>query len=146
MSQAFDSAHSASAWRAPSLRRLMFSQLARYALVSGVALTLDFTVFLALNTSIGHATISGVSGYAAGTVIHYFLSRRFVFDVARSPKAAHRLFTEFVASGIVGLAVTAAVIALATEMFGVTPIAAKIFAAGASFIGVFLIRCTIVFA
>jgi putative flippase GtrA len=128
------------------LRHAMLPQLLRYALVSGCALALDFSVFLALNGLIGHPTLSGVCGYAAGIVLHYFLSRRFVFDVRRSPKAAHRLFVEFVASGVVGLLATAAVIALATGMFGATPILAKLLAAGASFIGVFLIRRTVVFA
>jgi putative flippase GtrA len=137
------------AWPAfaePLLRHEMLPQLARYILVSGVALVLDFTVFLALNSSIGHATISGVVGYAAGIVLHYLLSRYFVFGASQTPKAAHRLFAEFVASGIVGLAVTAAVIALATGSFGLAPIAAKALAVGASFVGVFLIRRTIVFA
>jgi putative flippase GtrA len=134
------------AFATPLLRHAMLMQLLRYVLVSGVALTLDFAVFLGLNGAIGHPTLSGVAGYAVGIVVHYFLSCRFVFDAARSQKAAHRVFAEFVASGIVGLVVTAAVIALATSGLGVTPIAAKILAAGASFVGVFLIRRTIVFA
>ncbi|KAB2939223.1 MAG: GtrA family protein [Hyphomicrobium sp.] len=134
------------AFAEPLLRHDMLPQLLRYAFVSGLALTLDFSVFLGLNGLIGHPTFSGVCGYAAGIVLHYVLSRRFVFDVRRSPKAAHRLFVEFVASGIVGLLATAGVIALATGLFGVAPVAAKLLAAAASFIGVFLIRRTVVFA
>ena len=121
-------------------------QLLRYVLVSSAALALDFAVFLALNGFIAHPMLSGVAGYAAGIVVHYFLSCRFVFDVTRSPKAAHRLFAEFAVSGLVGLIVTAGVIAVATASFGLAPIAAKVLAAGASFIGVFLIRRSIVFA
>lgn len=134
------------AFAEPLLRHDMLPQLLRYVLVSGLALTLDFSVFLGLNGLIGHPTFSGVCSYGAGIVLHYVLSRRFVFDVRRSPKAAHRLFVEFVASGIVGLLATAGVIALATGMLGIAPIAAKLLAAAASFIGVFLIRRTIVFA
>lgn len=104
------------AFAEPLLRHDMLPQLLRYAFVSGLALTLDFSVFLGLNGLIGHPTFSGVCGYAAGIVLHYVLSRRFVFDVRRSPKAAHRLFVEFVASGIVGLLATAGVIALATGL------------------------------
>jgi len=48
-------------------------------------------------------------------------------------------------SAIGGLALTAAVIAVATGM-GVSPILAKVMAAGASFLGVYAIRRTIVFA
>jgi putative flippase GtrA len=130
----------------PLSRHEMLPQLLRYVLVSGAALALDFAVFLVLNGVIGHPTLSGVAGYSAGIVVHYFLSRRFVFDATRSPKAAHRLFAEFAASGLVGLIVTAGVIAVATASFGLAPIAAKVLASGASFIGVFLIRRSIVFA
>ncbi len=127
-------------------RHAVVPQLVRYALVSGLALTVDFAVFLVLNGTFGHPTISGVIGYGAGIVLHYFLSRRFVFDGERSPKAAHRLFIEFVGSGMVGLLATAAVIAAATGFLGLAPVAAKLLAAAASFVLVFLIRRTVVFA
>lgn len=131
--------------RLPQPLRALVPQLSRYALVSALALGLDFSVFLGLNSAIGHATISGVVGYACGIVLHYQLSRLFVFAPATSEKSAHRRFVEFIASGLIGLAVTAAVIAAATAM-GVGPVAAKIMAAGASFLGVYAIRRTIVFA
>ena len=50
------------------------------------------------------------------------------------------------ASGLVGLAVTAGVIVLATGPLGLTPIMAKVLAVAASFVGVYVIRRTIVFA
>ena len=129
----------------PLLGHAVLPQLLRYAFVSGLALAVDFAVFLALNGVIGHPTLSGVAGYGVGIVVHYLMSRRFVFAASGS-KAAHRLFGEFVASGIVGLMATAAVIAVATGEFGLAPIHAKLLAAGASFVGVFLIRRTVVFA
>jgi putative flippase GtrA len=131
--------------RALETGHALLPQLSRYAVVSALALGLDFAVFLALNRSIGHATLSGVAGYAYGIVLHYQLSRHFVFAAGSSPKSAHRRFGEFVGSGLVGLLVTAAVMASATAM-GVSPIVAKIMAAGASFIGVYAIRRAIVFA
>ena len=112
--------------------RTIAPQLLRYAAVSAFALGLDFAVFLALNSAIGHPTLSGVVGYACGIVLHYELSRQFVFATAGSAKSAHRI-------------VTAAVIATATAM-GASPIVAKSMAAGASFIGVYAIRRAIVFA
>ena len=121
-------------------------QLSRYAVVSALALGLDFAVFLALNNVLGMPTLTGVIGYACGLVLHYQLSRRFVFDAARSEKSAHRMFTEFVASGLVGLALTAGVIAVVTGPMGISAIIAKVLAAGTSFVGVYLIRRTIVFA
>jgi putative flippase GtrA len=127
-------------------RLAVLPQLSRYSIVSAMALALDFAVFLGLNAAFGHATLAGVIGYGCGIVLHYFLSRHFVFNAMRSKKSAHRLFTEFVASGLIGLAVTAVVIAVATGPLGLSPIIAKILAAGGSFIGVFLIRRTVVFA
>ncbi len=131
--------------RARDALRAMAPQLWRYAAVSAFALGLDFAVFLALNSAIGHPTLSGVAGYACGIVLHYQLSRQFVFATVGSAKSAHRRFVEFVGSGLVGLAVTAVVIAAATGV-GVSPIVAKVMAAGASFIGVYAIRRAIVFA
>jgi putative flippase GtrA len=136
----------ASIGRALRLRTGVVPQLSRYSLVSAVALGVDFAVFLILNAGIGLPMLSGVAGYACGIVVHYQLSRRFVFDAARSSKSAQRMFSEFVASGLVGLAVTAGVIALATLGFGLQPLVAKILAVGASFVGVFIIRRTFVFA
>jgi len=127
-------------------RHDLWPQLLRYGLVSGAALAVDFSVFLALNGMIGRATLSGVIGYGAGIVLHYVLSCRFVFEAGRSEKAAQRRFVEFLASGLVGLAVTAAVIALVTSVLGMAPVAGKLVAVGVSFAGVFLIRRSIVFA
>ncbi len=121
-------------------------QLSRYAIVSALALGLDFAVFIWVNAAFGVPTLAGVVGYGCGIVLHYFLSRHYVFNARMSKKSSHRMFSEFVASGLIGLAVTAGVIAAATAFLGLAPITAKILAACASFIGVFAIRRTIVFA
>jgi putative flippase GtrA len=121
-------------------------QLSRYAVVSALALALDFAVFLLINAALKLPTLAGVIGYGCGIILHYHLSRRFVFNTAGSQKSAHRLFSEFVASGLVGLAVTAGAIALATGPLGLTPIMAKVLAVAASFVGVYVIRRSIVFA
>jgi putative flippase GtrA len=121
-------------------------QLSRYGVVSGFALALDVAVFLLANRLLGMPTVAGVIGYACGIVLHYHLSCRYVFAPPGQGKSAQRLFGEFVVSGLIGLGVTAAVIALATSVFGLGPLAAKLIAMAASFLGVFAIRRTIVFA
>ena len=89
-------------------------QLSRYALVSLAALVLDFSLYLALTSGGMKPVLAGVIGYAAGTVLHYVLSARFVFDAAATDKVQARLFGEFALSGLVGIGITALVIALAT--------------------------------
>jgi putative flippase GtrA len=121
-------------------------QLSRYVVVSGLALALDLGVFLLMNRLLALPTLAGVVGYACGIVLHYHLSRRFVFADAVATKSAHRLFGEFFASGLIGLVVTAAVIAFATSALDIGPLAAKLIAIAASFLGVFVIRRTVVFA
>jgi putative flippase GtrA len=121
-------------------------QLSRYSLVSAIALGVDFAAYVALCALGAEAPLAGIVGYAAGMLVHYFLSSNLVFDVARSPKSAARRLTEFVFSGVLGLILTGLTIAVLTEHFSLAPLAAKIFAALVSFTAVFLIRRWFVFA
>jgi putative flippase GtrA len=132
----------------PALRSSLevVPQLSRYGVVSGFALALDVAVFLLANRLLGMPTVAGVIGYACGILLHYHLSFRYVFPPPIAEKSAQRRFGEFLASGLIGLGVTAAVIALATSVFGLGPLSAKLIAMAASFLGVFAIRRTIVFA
>ena len=84
--------------------------------------------------------LAGAIGYALGTGLHYLLSTRFVFDARATDKVQARLFGEFALSGLAGMGITALVIALATEAFGLAALPAKVLAAGASFLIVFALR------
>ena len=122
-------------------------QLSRYAVVSLVALALDFAVFLALTSASSlRPSLAGVAGYAAGMSLHYLLSIAFVFDARATDKHHARLFGEFALTGVGGMGVTALVIAVATGIGGLAPLAGKVLAAGASFIVVFALRRMVVFA
>ncbi len=121
-------------------------QLSRYALVSLAALALDFSLYLALTSGGMKPVLAGVIGYAAGTVLHYVLSARFVFDAAATDKVQARLFGEFALSGLAGIGITALVIALATEVAGLAALPAKVLAAGVSFLLVFALRRGVVFS
>ena len=92
------------------------------------------------------ASLAGAAGYAVGMVVHYILSSRFVFKTRGSQKSERRRFVEFLISGLIGITLTGVIIAAATEIFGVTPIAAKVVAAAVSFAAVFAIRRSFVFA
>jgi putative flippase GtrA len=121
-------------------------QLSRYTAVSALALGVDFLVFLTLAGPALRPSLAGAAGYAIGLAVHYALSVRHVFDAGSAGKSQARLLGEFIASGIVGLVITTLVIAAATELFGLPPLAAKIAAVAASFLVVYLLRREIVFA
>lgn len=121
-------------------------QLSRYSLASVAALAIDVAVYMSLCALAVNAPVAGVVGYAVGMIAHYALSTAFVFDVAHARKSAPRRLAEFAASGLLGLMLTGLVIAVMTDHFAASAIAAKIVATIISFLAVFLIRRCIVFA
>lgn len=122
-------------------------QFSRYVAVSVFALGVDFSVFLAL-THVGlfKASLAGVIGYAVGLVLHFVLSTSFVFERRGLEKSRRRLFAEFAASGLVGVCITWAIIALAVDTIHLPAIVGKVLAVGISFVAVYLMRRTFVFA
>ncbi len=117
-----------------------------YLLVSAIALSVDFGLFLALTgLMVTEAVSTGIFSYSAGLILHFLLSKRFVFS-DRHNKHVARLFAEYALSGVAGIALTAATMKLAIEGLSVSPVAAKLIAVGVSFVVVYLLRKTIVFA
>lgn len=125
-----------------SLRRFV-----AYGFASVGALGVDVATFFALMALGVSAPIAAVGGYGLGIVAHWFASSRFVFagrvaETGRQRTAQQGLF---VASALVGLAITWAVVASATLM-GIDPRVAKLAAIGLSFVATFLLRSRFVFA
>ena len=114
------------------------------ALANGT-LALDLAVYLMLSTGDMKPVLAGVLGYGAGLALHFLLSSKFVFKAAASNKPQARLFGEFALSGLAGMATTAIVMAIATDLAGLPGLLAKVLAAGMSFVFVYWLRCTIVF-
>jgi putative flippase GtrA len=121
-------------------------QLSRYSAVSALALALDLTIYLVLTAATMRPSSAGVIGYGAGIVLHYLLSVRFVFDASATDKVHAHLFGEFALSGLSGMVTTAIVIAAATDLANLSVFSAKALAAGASFLVVFALRRSVVFA
>ena len=92
------------------------------------------------------AAVAGIVGYGVGLVLHYILSIRYVFEHDDRSKAGLRRFVEFVLSGLIGVAITWLIIAVATEVLHLPALIGKVAAVGTSFIVVFLLRKGIVFA
>lgn len=120
-------------------------QLSRYTVVSGLALILDFTVYLLLAAGGMKVALAGAVGYACGLALHYLLSVRYVFDPRATNKAQTRLLAEFALSGFAGMVITALVIALTVDL-GMPLLPAKMLAVGVSFLVVFALRRSVVFA
>lgn len=118
-------------------------QVGRYLGVSILALALDMGLFLLLRPAM-LAAAAGALSYAAGLVLHYLLSSRFVFARSRE-KTGLRRFSEFAASGAAGLVLTASIVALLADAMAVPALLAKTAAVGASFCATFLLRRMVVF-
>ncbi|CAM8673141.1 MULTISPECIES: GtrA family protein [Sphingobium] len=120
--------------------RLMF---ARYLLASVAALASDFAAFLILDHGGAAPMIAALGGYLVGLVVHWVISIRFVFDLARGPTHGQRI--GFVVSAAVGMGITMALVG-ALSALGLPPALAKLLSVPASFLTVYAIRKYGIFA
>ena len=127
--------------RAARLRRLL-----RYTGVNLVSLVVDYTVFLALMAVLGLPVTASVAGYAVAFALNYKLSRLLVFVGRSATKSERRLFTEFMATGLLGIALTATVTAAGVHILGLAPTIAKAAAMLICFVTLYLVRSRLVFA
>ena len=127
------------------LARLM-PELSYYTIVSALALAVDLVIFNMLAFGGMRASLAGIAGYSTGLMLHYLLSKHYVFETSAGDKTEARRFFEFCVSGAVGALITWAIIALATEGLHLPAMIGKIAAVGTSFIVVFALRKSIVFA
>jgi putative flippase GtrA len=119
----------------------------RYLAASVVALGFDMASFLAL-LAVGLAAAPAAAlSYSLGILVHWFISSRAVFvdGVAERGPARTRQKALFVASALVGLALTAGIVGLGAAL-GLDPRLAKLVAVGVSFVATWLLRARIVFA
>lgn len=127
--------------------RLSASTGLRYLLASVLALAADIGCFLVLlQLAMPPASASAI-GYALGIVVHWLLSSRAVFVGHVAPGGARRLRQKalFAGSALIGLALTTAIVGLAT-LIGLDPRLAKLVAVGVSFATTWALRQRVVFA
>lgn len=119
----------------------------RYLAASVVALGFDMASFLALLALGLAAAPAAALSYSLGILVHWFISSRAVFvdGVAERGPARTRQKALFVASALVGLALTAGIVGLGAAL-GLDPRLAKLAAVGVSFVATWLLRARIVFA
>jgi len=120
-------------------------ELATYVAASGMAFLVDLGLLALLVTRFGWSTLVAASAsFVAGALVLYVLSISFVFD--------HRRYRDvrieapyFVAIGLVGLTINAAVIYLVLETLNAHFVVAKFAAAGCTFAVSYLLRRTLLF-
>ena len=129
------------------LRMLRSATASRYLGASVVALGFDMGSFLVLLEAGMPAASASALSYTLGIAVHWFISSRAVFvgGVAARGPARTRQKALFVASALVGLALTAGVVGLGSAL-GLDPRLAKIVAVGVSFAATWLLRARVVFA
>lgn len=112
----------------------------RYGATSGLALTADFLSLVLLTELAGlHYLASSVVGFAAGMVIAYVLSVRWVFSARRLSNAAAE-GTIFILIGVAGMLINQVVIFSLTESGLLPYVASKVASAGIVFTFNFSVR------
>jgi putative flippase GtrA len=130
----------------PAHLRQFGGESLRYLVVSAVALGCDVAVYASLIGGGTRATAAGAAGYMLGLLVHYALSARWVFPVAAGTRRTAPTFVKFAATGVIGLATTAAVIDVLTRNHLAGAPSAKAAAVAIAYVTVFLLRRTFVFA
>ncbi len=118
----------------------------RYVLASIVALVVDVgTLALGVSAFGWQADWASGVGYSVGAIVHYWLSREYVFSVGWLHKVRWVEFGAFVVSGLCGLAVTVVVVHVLSVRLGTSVAVAKGAAIILSFIAAYLLRSRLVF-
>jgi putative flippase GtrA len=118
----------------------------RYSVVSVLALGCDLVIYTALLQLGSVPTAAGATGYIAGLCLHYCLSTSWVFPDPVGKRRAIPTFAKFAATGLLGVATTAAIIGALTASGLAGAFAAKAAAVGVTYVAVFLLRRGFVFA
>lgn len=119
----------------------------RYLAASVAALGFDAGSLLVLLAAGTPAAPAAALSYSLGILVHWFISSRAVFagGVAERGPARTRQKALFVASALVGLALTVGIVGVGAAI-GIDPRLAKLAAVGVSFVATWLLRARVVFA
>jgi putative flippase GtrA len=125
---------------------VLLNEIWRYALVSLVALAVDYLTFLLVLAIVPHRyLLANVFGFLAGVTIAYAGSVWWVFSVRRYENRMAE-FALFAAAGIGGLGMSSIVLMVGVEWLHAGPRVAKIAAVAASFAFNFGVRRALLFA
>lgn len=130
-----------------SFAALLRHDLPRYFAVSLIALLVDLAL-LSLSLRVLHLGLawSATVGFAAGAVVAYLLSIRWVFRQRSFGHIPALEFLGFIGIGIAGLGVTQLVLWIGVTELGLLPEAVKLAAAGVTFVFNYVVRKSLLFA
>jgi len=131
--------------RSASDRAYRIRRLLRYTGVNIASVSIDYAIFLFLTHTYDIPVTASIIAYAIALVFNYDLSKRFVFGSDGSHKSQRRLFVEFLATGLLGLVLTAVATAIGIHAFGFSPMLAKTIAVLICFVTLYIIRSRLVF-
>jgi putative flippase GtrA len=116
-------------------------------LASAVSLCADMALFMGFLALHVPPVSASALGYGCGVLIHWRISSRVVFVATAAPGGPARTRQKglFLASALIGLALTTAIVALAPSL-GLQPLGAKLIAIVASFQITYMLRKSVVFA
>ncbi len=109
-----------------------FIQFFRYAFVGGAAFLADYTVFVLVCQAGDTGLINilaVIAGFIAGTVINYFLARKFVFQKKSNIESAFGEFVSYSLVGVAGCVLNILILFFGTDILNINRYAAKLIAA-----------------
>lgn len=125
--------------------RVIGGEFIRYGLCSALALGCDYGLLLLLHHVFGvHYQVAAVAGFSAGIVVVYLTSTRFAFRNRRLESRSLE-FAGFLVVGLLGLALTVALLQVFVEGLDVPVAIAKIPTTGIVFLFNFLVRRIMLF-
>jgi len=120
--------------------------LVRYGAASAAALSIDAATLLVLNKAFGVPyLVASAIGFLSGLVVVYVLSVRYVYDDARALRPSLEI-AGFLATGLVGLGLTQALMALFVGALAWPVLAGKVPTVAVVFLFNFLSRRMLLFS
>jgi putative flippase GtrA len=117
----------------------------RYTGVNLAATVVDYIFFLTLTHLFGLPIIQSIIAYSVALVVNYSLTKKLVFLHDMSHKSEHRLFMEFIGTGLLGLVLTAAVIWITVHEMNLPPVDGKTISVLICFVVLYVVRSRLVF-
>lgn len=125
------------------LKKIPYKELGRYLAIGVVAASIEWSFFYFFTES-GWGLLTGFyAAFAIATLIHYFLSIRFVFTERKFSIRQEIVFVFLIAG--VGLLINTATLLVCVNLFILNKMVAKIIATGTAFSWNYLARRQFVF-